>query len=242
VNTFGPANVLSFVELVDLVGVDPEPFPQAARDEVMERQRVNMARAEAIYCSQRRCGDALFDLTAEFVYCFGEFQRAKLLPSLKTLWERRLWSDASFGALLRTLHQAGCTTSTLFDEISVDEFAELIENLPSEVIHTSSECGRFCALTGPITVYRGGWAATAEGLVSRGVSWSLSKDIADGFVTHGIGLGSNQQPFLLRTTIQHGDVLALFDHEQEVVVLPNSIQGYKSILSPKVLRLKNRNE
>lgn len=239
--TFGPARTLSFETLLDLVGDDPEPFPDQARDYVMNRRQQQMVRAKEIYDSSFDDEEAIFDATSEFVSCFGEFQQSGLFRPLQNEWERGDWSDLSFAALLRALHQSGCTTSLFLDVCDRQEFARIIDLLPPGAMQTSAELSRFEQVEEPIVVFRGGWAESPERLSSRGVSWSLSQDTADAFVVHNMAHRSNRdQPFLLRATICRSDILAMFEHEEEILVRPGAIKEFESIVTEKVRRRRNR--
>jgi len=236
-----PSATLPFDALLEAIGPDPDPMPADAEAELTAKRERRWARAREIYERVRAEEEHAFPVAAEFVSCFGVFHQPSLFSPLANCWKEGTCYAVGFASFLRALMEQGGHTSALLDEISVSDIVETISMLPKRTLMTSHELGELDGLPEVVDVFRGGWGASAEDVVERGVSWTLSEDVAEGFVVGNIASSSpGQRPFHLQASVKKSDVIAYFDGEYEVIIDPHSLPAWKTIRSPEVIKLQAR--
>lgn len=156
----------------------------------------------------------------EVMYRLGDYGRVSLVSGL---WDEHDWSlgvpvPIVWAAVLKAAHKRGKAGSLLMQNFELYEVEEMfraalpgvagfyVDGDPMEATLTKWRKRR---------IYRGGSQLPEK--LARGISWTLSHDEAKGFSRRMADIYGGT-PIVISTLARRRDVLAVFEHEQEVVL------------------------
>lgn len=160
------------------------------------------------------------DLAAKRMYLLPDSYRVSVI---RELWDGELWSTGCaipkvWAAVLKVAHQRGKVGSLILQNFDVDTAEEMFTVAREGIdgFYADGDTSReLLSRWRSRRVYRGGSLEPDD--LSLGMSWTLSLDEARGFAGRMAAIVGGQ-PAVISAQVPKRDVLAVFDHESEVVV------------------------